>query len=562
MHAQKSLSDMAITRRNLVLPAAAAMFAQTGEPSWLRQVIDRHDSYVDRLLKQQITDPRNRWRGVFPDEYGLYFPGTAAGIIDAFSAAYLHPRSKFHRNTGLPPRIKLAADLLAREQTTDGNWDLPITNFNSPPDTGFIVRTLCPPAVLLKRARETEIFGWLEPLLRAAGRGMVKGGVHTPNHRWVICAALSQLYELFGEPAYLKRIDQWLAEGIDIDPDGQFSERSTYVYNPVTDNALTTMAAKLNRPHLLEPVRNNLESMLYLLHASYEVVTEISRRQDVNQRGDMGPYWFSLAYLARRHKSRDGRFETLADHFAPTRAGLSTLMEYPELQSPGPPQLPIPDDHCKAFPHNRLFHVRRGRMSASILAGGRSRFFTFRNGDAVVNAVRFASAFFGKGQFSAPVVEETGNEFWMKQSLEAPYYQPLDPVERVNADQWGTTRLKRRQSEICHLTQSVAISEHEKGFRVRIQSQGTKDVPLAVEINFREGGKLEGVVPAHKVADGWILESGRGVYRAGSNAIRFGPGVRAHAYTQVRGADPKLPGPSVYLTGNTPFDHTIEFECL
>jgi hypothetical protein len=539
---------------------ALAVAAQPAPVSaeWLPKAIARHDSGVEQSLQRQITDPKSRWRGIYPDEYGLYFPGVASGIIESFVAAWLHPRSRFHKDGRLPERARLAIDLLAREQTADGNWHLPITNFNSPPDTGFIVRNLAPAAALLKRAGEKELFGALEPVLRKAGGGMAKGGVHTPNHRWVVSAALSELYELFGDALYLRRINQWLAEGIDIDSDGQFTERSTYVYNPITDSAFVTMAIKLGRPELFEPARRNLDSMLYLLHPGYEVVTEISRRQDLNVRGDMGPYWFSLAYLA--HHDKNGRFETLARHFAPARASLSALLQYPQLSQPGPDPVPVPDDYSRAFPHNHLVHVRRGPLSAVILGGDRDRFFTFRNGEAVVNSVRFASAFFGKAQFSSSAIKPSGRSVVLTQALEGPYYQPLEPPRKVDSEAWERVRGDRRRTEIAKLTQTATITETKSGFRVRIQSFGTTDVPLAVEISFREGGTLEGVKPAHKVEDGFVLTEGYGTYRSGSDAIRFGPGAHAHMYTQVRGARPKLPGPCVYLTGFTPFDHTISFE--
>lgn len=269
------------------------------------ELLHRHDRTVQTYLERQITDPTSPWCGTFADASGLYHAGTAGGILLASTAAFLHPGSKFHRDPLLAQRIRLAAGFLERSQSRDGFLDLLITNFNSPPDTAFVVQLVAAATSLARRYGAAELTAPAEKFLRRAMVGLCRGGVHTPNHRWVVCAALAQLYELYGELACLRRIDQWLAEGVDIDQDGQYTERSTTVYNPIVNHAFVVMAHKLKRPELLEPVRRNLESMLYLVHPDGEVVTEISRRQDQYQRGTMGRYWFPLQYLAVH--DQDGR---------------------------------------------------------------------------------------------------------------------------------------------------------------------------------------------------------------------------------------------------------------
>lgn len=540
-----------MTRRTL-LAAAGAAAIDAG-------LVTRHDQAVERYLKLQVTDPSHRWRGGFPGEDGLCYAGTAAGSWAVFVPAFLHPASKFHGNPLMIERTRLAAAHLARMQNAEGNIDNPVTNFNSPPDLAFAVRGAATAAVLAARAGNRELSAIMDPFLRQAGGALARGGVHTANHRWVVCAALAQLNELHPAAAFTRRIDQWLAEGIDIDGDGQFTERSTYQYNPIVDSALVVTAAKLKRPELLGPVRRNLESMLYLMHPDFEVVTDVSHRQDRNQRGTMAPYWFALRYLA--HADRNGQFATLAAKYHGQGASLAALMEYPDLTEPA--TAPLPDNYEKHFPDLGVARIRRGPLSATLLLNDDSRFLSARQGGAVVQAVRFASAFFGKGQFVPSRAVKRGGVYVFEQPpLEAAYYQPLETPRRiaVDEDEWYKVRRERRATEACRLTQAAEVTEIRNGLRVRVTAAGTANVPVAVEISVRDGGKLEGCTPAPGNAGGFLLASGSAAYRANGAVLRIGPGLGEHRYTQVRGAEARLPGPAVFLCGFTPFDHTFQIE--
>jgi hypothetical protein len=554
-------TDIGLTRRGALtaLGGAAAALAAGTPPDVDPRVVERNDDAAERYLRSQVTDPESPWAGGVPDDFLMHHASSAGGLVETLAASFICPRSKHHREPALLERIRLAAGFLGRSQSPEGNIDLLTTNFNSPPDTGFVVHNAATAAAIGTLYGVDELTALLRPFLVKAGGGMAAGGIHTPNHRWVVASALAQIHDLFPQPAYARRIEEWLAEGIDIDDDGQYIERSTVTYNTVADRAFVVMAGKLKRPALLEPVRRNLRAMLYLLHPGGEVVTEVSRRQDQFVRGTMAGYWFPLQFIAVR--DRDPQLAGLARQIAPGQARLSALLEYPMLSGPMPEPQPVPDDYEKTFPLIGLARIRRGERDATLVLRDSSRFFSLRNGAAVVNAVRFATSFFGKGQFVPASSSQTGGAYVFRQSLEAPYYQPL-AGQTVTYRNWGTLRDRRRRTQICRLEQTATVTEEKNGFALRIQAAGTAGVPLAVEISLREGGELEGCRPAPRATDAWLLERDAAVYRMGRDAIRFGPGSAPHLETQLRGAEPKLTGPSVYITGYTPFDRTIRFELL
>ena len=180
-------------------------------------------------------------------------------------------------------------------------------NVQSPPDSAFTVNDVCDAFFLADGggADLGDLASMLAEIASAASGALLAGGVHTPNHRWELCAALARLHRSFPDGRYLRRIDQWLSEGVDIDDEGLYSERSPNYAAHVSNPSLLLLADVLGRPELRAVVERNLETTLDLIRPDGTVETVQSRRQDQNDRFPLAPYLYCYRLLANRRGRGD-----------------------------------------------------------------------------------------------------------------------------------------------------------------------------------------------------------------------------------------------------------------
>lgn len=528
-------------------------------------------------------------------------PREASRLLKLCAAAYTQPASRFHRRADLLALIDRIVTALGSRQNPDGSLDGEFAGGNpqSPPDSAFAYRHIAQAYTLLENAPDpagatvrTKVRGLLD-------RGVMilrTGGVHTPNHRWVICGALATVQAVRPAAANVARIDAWLGDGIDQDSDGQFSERST-IYSGVSVEGLLDLARQLDRPALLGPVRRNLEFWLHATDPNGELVTLASRRQDQQLREPrrMSAYYIPLRFLALRDK--DGRFAAAVraierDDIARISDHLAEWMLWPELRAELPTSAPLPDNFARHFPGSGLVHIRRGPVTASVFGGGdwaaehdissglstNPTFFRFRKGAAVLESVRFAPAFFNLGYFRSEglTVLADGAGYRLAQTQRAAYYQPLPPEHRRADGLYPLTNDGRFYSRMDFphrprdekvMVTRVDVRERRGApgeFEVEFAVDGTNGIGVTIELCFRTGGELSGVAPRDAEPDTFFLKSGHGRYTVGSDVIEFGPGIfgpsrfsmSGETYTW-RNGQLRAEGLRVYLTGVTPFRHTL-----
>jgi hypothetical protein len=532
-------------------------------PEWILELIKRNDLGVASYRKFQVTDPASPDLGGVRDAFDILNPHSTSGKIQNGAMAISSPSSQYYRSSELLAEMRLAAKYLVKTQHSDGTIDLLSTNFHSTPDTGFLVKRLCMSYKLIQQSKTPGYESMLVDLktfLLRAGDALAVGGIHTPNHRWVVCAALAQVNSLWPNPKYATRINQWLAEHIDIDQDGQYNEKSTFIYSSLSNRVLVTIAKEFNKPELLDAVRKNLDMTMYYVHPNGEIVTDASGRQDKATVGTLENYYYPYRYLAL--KDKNSSYAAMCALIEETAGGkIGGFLEYyltdPSLWAPLPKKSTVPVDYVKTFPNSGLVRIRRNKWDSTIIAKN-PVWLTFMNGNAVLQGVRFASSFFGKGQFQTESIVKTDTGWELTQKLLGPYWQPI-ATEKISPDgDWEKMpRAQRPQSEIQSLVVKISIREISGGMEVAVTTDGTERVPAALELIFREGGKFTGLSKLENTKDSWLLKDGMGTYTMGDDAITFGPGLALHKNIALRGSLPAMDAPTVFLTGFTPFNHVL-----
>lgn len=545
----------AFTKKMYPLPLA--------KPSWLLDLVKLNDAQLKNMAAFKVTAKDSPFYGAYFNEAEIINPHSTCGFIRMAGCAISTPESVYYQSQPLLSDMTDACKGLLQLQHSDGTIDLMDTNFHSTPDTAFMVKRLAPVYALVKNARLHGAEKMLEDyqtFLQHAGEALITGGIHTPNHRWVVSAALTKLNELWPDQRYVNRINEWLGEHIDIDPDGQYTEKSTYGYSALVDRVLITISKGMKLPELLDPVRRNINMMRYYIHPNGEVVTEASNRQDKGQIGTMENYYYACRYLALL--DNNGEMAAICRLIENTAsAKLVQFLDYfladPFLWNELPASKALPVNYAKAFPYSGVVRIRRGNWDTTILSDNPG-WLTFHKGNAVLQGMRVAASFFGKGQFQSDEIKQSGNSWVLSKKLEGVYYQPY-PKNQIAADgdMAKMPRSNRAQSNQQYLETTVTITESNNGISVEINMQGTDRVPVTMELIFRKGGVFTGVEPHPSINDAYLFDGKEAGYRLGDDSIHFGPGKLEHKNIRLRGALPAMDAPTVYLTGLTPFTHTI-----
>ena len=539
---------------------------------------------LKRGLRNIIRNPDDPNYGKLLTESGLPEPASSFGYIECAVSLYISPDSDYYRNPDVLEFLRLLCIGAEDGLHEDGTDDLLISNFHQP--EYFHTPNICMAYRMIrdlpdKTEEENEIAEQVYRLVERVAQCLLASGFLTPNHRWVHTAALYYAYNTLRkkDERLLHRAKQYLAEKIDIDENGEFSERSAGMYSAVSDRALCQIAAEADMPELFELVKRNLLLVSRFIEKGTLIFTQNSRRKDKGEVGSNTLFEFEryadicLMAYANTH---DPSFLAILKNAIDAKpvgtiihSPLRLYIRYPELKNlsiESFSELPSPEkDFHLFYPKSGIVRTKKNGAIYSLLAKNPD-FMHITVGNISIRA-RICSSFFAIAQFVPQSIEKIAeDQYRMSFRTWADYKLPFETPPEGSENYWSMDYQSRPSISRCEFGYTVDFTFTENGLKLHVQTHGTEKVPFKLEIAVPTDVYVRaGNAMTLATAGNFLCASEGDVTFSNTegDAITVKNLFAKHFYHKnMRGS---IPSPSdkylLFLTDFSPVDRTIEIIC-
>lgn len=533
------------------------------------QLLAQLDGRIERLMARQVLEECSGDYGGFMED-DLHVESRQCGFdLSALACGYVTKDSAHYLSERVKAALTAALAYLRAHQRPGGCVDLLSCNVASAPDTAFMINAVLNAWWLLERCEDARA-AWLRPallrLIDSAASGIAAGGFHTPNHRWAIAACLLHCAKITGRRELEARARAYLREGLDINEDGEFAERSAGNYNQVNDEQMLRLYMATGDRTFLHAAEKNLEMMYCYIDPDGSVFTNNSTRQDMGKKIYLDTY-YPLYLMAGYFLGRED-FGAMAEWiYQDCRRrgtwpdGVEWLLLLPQMDGFGA-QTPFEPPflrYDRLFEHSDIARVRRGDFSLTLMRG-KPNFLYFQSG-ALPLYMAIYQNLCDQRNFVPETLQRTERGFRLSGRAPVWYYQPFDQKPQTS-DWWRMDNAARERLTAEGLHTLVEAELTEEGVRLHIRTQGVDRLPVRVEIGLLPGGRIRTQHFTQLMRAGeqvTILDGDIEITGPRGDALAIGPAFGSHDIrARMGGAYPLSDACyTVLLTGYTPVDRTI-----
>ena len=540
-------------------------------------LLEESEERLELFLKYQF-DESSPFSGGIPELDRLCppFPRAASIRLLEIIALWLNPASRYYAHPEIPQRAQRVLAYLKKEQRPSGNIDLWDCNFDSAPDSGFFMWDLLPIYRLLEKAPSgfppeaakaaASLKDGFRDLISTVLEGLRTGGFHTANHRWVMSSSLVAGYKLTGNEAYLSKAKRYLAEGIDCDADGEYSERSA-IYNAVNNQAMIMFFEELGDEKYLAYVQRNLKMMICYFEDDGSLFTGNSTRQDRGKKVYAGRYLYQYLYIAHYLKDEEaGRMAAyIATNYMKTRIKpgpdcFAFLMLHPELSLPETPKAPIVlPDYNRYFTASGIVRYKKGGFTCSLIHDNPA-LLCFNSG-TLSGYCKMSLGYFSYGNIKIEKLETLKDGYRFLFHALGSYLEPLDNPsgDLVSFRAEDHSIRKRQHPNNSDLTVTVRFTD--RGIDLDLASSGVNGVNYCFEFVLPAGIPVSGdhfaLIP--KPGDYILIKDGGITMRDGLSSLSIRGGFAdTELFATSRNSQARsMESFTLYMNGTTPFSRTV-----